>query len=73
VISLYKADENYPSAAFPSLLVIAAYLKYVSFLGVSGALHLGTFDQPYKMYLFKILRFTKESIIEKTYSPENLP
>jgi hypothetical protein len=35
-----------PSAAFPSFLVVAAYVKYASLLCDSGALHLSIFEQP---------------------------
>ena len=48
----WQAAEKRPSAAFPSSFVVAAYsAKYASIdislgLRISGALHLGIFEQP---------------------------
>jgi hypothetical protein len=41
----WQAAEKRPSAALPSSFVIAAYVKYASFLRISGALHLSIFEQ----------------------------
>ena len=43
---IYQAAEKHPSAALPSSFVVAAYAKYASLLRISGALHLGIFEQP---------------------------
>jgi hypothetical protein len=44
----YQAAEKHPSAALPSFFGVAAYNKYTSLLRMSGALHLGIFEQPEK-------------------------
>ena len=45
-----QAVEKHPSAAFPlptsRSFVVATYVKYVSLLRISGALHLNIFYQP---------------------------
>jgi hypothetical protein len=42
----YQAGKKHPSAAFPSSFVVETYIKYVSLLRVSGALHLDIFYWP---------------------------
>ena len=39
----------------PSSLVVAAYTQYASLLGISGALHIGIFEQPEGNHFFRDL------------------
>jgi hypothetical protein len=41
-----QAVEKRPSAVFPSSFAVQRTVKYVSRLRISGALHLGIFEQP---------------------------
>jgi hypothetical protein len=50
-----QAVEKRPSAAFPSSFVVAAYVQHASLLRISGALHLGIFDQPERNEFFNTL------------------
>jgi hypothetical protein len=51
---MLQADEKYPSAAFSSSFVVAAYTKYASLLTILDALHLGLFDQPENLFTCQI-------------------
>ena len=42
----YLSDEKRSSAALPSAHLNDVPLRYILFGGLSGALHLGIFDQP---------------------------
>jgi hypothetical protein len=46
IFSFFHADEKYPSAAFPSSLVILAYFHVRLIPRNEGALRLHVFDQP---------------------------
>jgi hypothetical protein len=50
-----QAAEKRPSAAFPSSFVVAAYIQVRLTPKISGALHLGIFDQPKKIGFFSML------------------
>ena len=52
-LRILQAAEKRPSAALPSSFVVAAYSEYASLLRISGALHLGIFEQPAKSFLFQ--------------------
>jgi len=41
-----QAVEKRPSASFPSFFAVQRTKKYASRLRISGALHLGVFEQP---------------------------